>query len=430
MAEHEHAFPWFPLAATDATSDRATITLGLRSADLHFREQVVPGIGRVWFLRQLCWPVAALALRPDLPPDGRPGRTAADIASGIEALACKLEFIEGEGSDSKRIIGVRAFTRDQGQNGASIWDYDSLRTRAHYVQNTYRQAAVRALGEHAGLGLASGSRYSSMVLTGPGEQLAQAYLSQSAGKPPLKNWLLRWIAGADGYRGPSVRLALSPEHASDDEREIIWKRLAGVDTPGSEKRRALAKIFLQEETFPDIEKSLLPALREQGKKEALQASGIALARSFGALFTAALRVLAHLTRLIEQVGAVLPADAAARKEIRRAMEQLSESAQKYHKQHEKLPAVGHADALRFALGVQARSGGELLSWLVSLDGQILQLSDGELHPGSLFRVLDNEEDATDQDGTTDLDARTDDGRTFRLVNLFSLVKDCGMDAVP
>jgi len=53
---------WFSPAPSEVTSSRLSLDFDLRAADLFFRELVVPELGRIWFARQLSWPLAALAL--------------------------------------------------------------------------------------------------------------------------------------------------------------------------------------------------------------------------------------------------------------------------------------------------------------------------------------------------------------------------------
>ena len=57
---------WFSPAPSEVSSSRISLDFELRAADLFFRELVVPGLGRIWFVRQLSWPLAALALYESL----------------------------------------------------------------------------------------------------------------------------------------------------------------------------------------------------------------------------------------------------------------------------------------------------------------------------------------------------------------------------
>ena len=53
---------WFIPALEEFQSERALLHLGLNGAVRHYRELIVPGIGGVWFVRQLSWAVAGIAL--------------------------------------------------------------------------------------------------------------------------------------------------------------------------------------------------------------------------------------------------------------------------------------------------------------------------------------------------------------------------------
>ncbi len=73
---------WFIPAKEEFQSLRALWTLGLNRAIRYYRELVVPGIGGVWFVRQLSWAAADIALAREhhIKP--------AKVANAIKALAC------------------------------------------------------------------------------------------------------------------------------------------------------------------------------------------------------------------------------------------------------------------------------------------------------------------------------------------------------
>lgn len=72
------------------------------------------------------------------------------ICRGIEALACKLAHATSGDVPSERILGRRAFRRDEGE---AVWGFAQLRQQAHHVRNTHRTAATRAVRVADGLGL-------------------------------------------------------------------------------------------------------------------------------------------------------------------------------------------------------------------------------------------------------------------------------------
>jgi hypothetical protein len=61
----------------------------LRATDLFFREVVVPELGRIWFARQLSWPLAALAIHEELASQGSNAPKPTAICHGVEAFARK-----------------------------------------------------------------------------------------------------------------------------------------------------------------------------------------------------------------------------------------------------------------------------------------------------------------------------------------------------
>jgi len=113
------ASDWFPLGVGDSSLQRITLDFGLRGANQHFLELVVPEIG-VRYVRQLSWAAAGLAMRDDLAAEGSKYR-ATQLANAIEALGCKAEWMSGS-SASTRVIGRRAFDRD----GKSVGSFREL----------------------------------------------------------------------------------------------------------------------------------------------------------------------------------------------------------------------------------------------------------------------------------------------------------------
>ncbi len=79
---------WFIPAPSLLPAGRASLDLGLMRAERFYRELAVPGIGGIWFTRQVSWSVGALALGSDLPGTINP----ATLARAIEALANKVLY--------------------------------------------------------------------------------------------------------------------------------------------------------------------------------------------------------------------------------------------------------------------------------------------------------------------------------------------------
>jgi hypothetical protein len=423
---------WFSPAPSETTASRLSLDFGLRSADLFFRELVVPELGRVWFVRQISWAVAALALHKELQSGGPAPPKPTAISHGIEALACKLEYTRDREKRSKRILGTRAFGRDT--NGR-IWTFGRLHQASNYVRNTHRQAVTRAIqeagerGEGGGLGFARGSRFDLFELEPVGRELANVFLDQRVGKggTSLRNWLLGWLGDdrkrdGDAARKPdSLIRALSPEHPTEQERNLVRSRLLEVSTPNGEKRKRLAKAIRRPATLPDIDVAVINRLPEAGY--AGQADEIVAARAFGAVLDRARDAVAKLTAEVEPArGGVRLATLTGDQDITRVFENLR-SATKNYVDKATTAGVNEPTSRDFAKLVAAADDGEAIRLMVRCTGQVLGLADDSVVRGALFRVVDaTDEDGGLEDGAASIEPdRT--GRTFRIANFHSLLRD-------
>lgn len=417
---------WFSPAPSEVLTSRLSLDFELRAADLFFRELVVPELGRIWFARQLSWPLAALVLHEELTRHGTNVPKPTAICHGIEALACKLEYLVDPQDPSPRILGRRAFGRDADRQ---VWAFQKLRRASNYVRNTHRQAATRAVRVDGGLGFARGSRFDLLELEPVGRALASAFLDQEVGqgRPPLRKWLAGWLR--DEKELPtshaSFRKALSPEHATHEERNLVRSRLLGTSTPASEKRQRLARALGPAE-MPHLENVVVARLRSEGHRE--QADQVLAARAFGAVLDRARDAVASLTRAIEPArrGVRLPT-LARDSSIKRALENLREATKNYERKAH-TANVHEPTSRAFADAVTAADDGEAIKFMVRRAGEVLALADGSVVPGALFRVVNptdensNLENGNLEDGAASREPdRT--GRTFRLANLHSLLRD-------
>ena len=299
---------WYSPAPSEIPVSRISLDFDLRSADLFFRELVVPELGRIWFVRQISWPLAALALhyasRPGVSRLPKP--TA--ICHAIEALACKLEYTADREDRSERILGTRAFGRDA---DSEIWTFDRLRQSTNYVRSTHRQAATRVLRTDGGLGFATGLRFDLLELEPVGKQLGEAFLRQAVGKggTSLRKWLLGWIEGDRDISTSRNTLlaALSPEQPTAEEQNAVRRRLLETMGPATDKRVRLALALGRASEAPeaeDIEATVIPRLRQAGHRK--QADEIVAALAFGAVLDRARDATSVLTYAVELARSGLP----------------------------------------------------------------------------------------------------------------------------
>jgi len=417
---------WFSPSPAEVSSSRISLDFELRAADLFFRELVVPELGRVWFARQLAWPVAALALHEELASHGSNAPKSTSICHGIEALACKLEYLVDPQDPSRRILGRRAFGRD---NEREVWSFHRLRQATNYVRNTHRQAATRALREDGGLGFARGSRFDLLEFEPVGRALADAFLSQTVGRggTSLRKWLLGWVGddrdreGEAARRPDSLMRALSPEHATQEECSLVRSRLLGTSTQASEKRQRLARAVGRAADVPEIEGAVVVRLREAGHRE--QANEVVAARAFGAILDRSRDAVANLTRAVEPGrGGVKLATLVSDSALRKSIKDLRAAALNYLEKAISAD-VKEPTSRSFADAVVAGDDSDAIRLLVRRAGEVLGLADGVVVRGPLFRVVDAADETNDlEDGAESIEPdRT--GRTFRIANLHSLLRD-------
>lgn len=414
---------WFAPTPTALSSRRLSLDLGLRAADLYFRELVVPGLGRVWFARQLSWSVAALALHESLGKAGGKVPRPTAICRGIEALACKLEYQTGADAPSPRILGLRAFRRDNGTR----WDFDHLRKPAHYVQNTHRQSSTRALRVDEGLGLANGARFEGMELTPIGRALARELLTQPVDKggTTLEKWLCRWITGEIVYSGGgrSLPRALSPESATPGELALVRSRLLETAPPAGPTRARLASALGRKPLKPAVLlQRVIDTLRNDGYSQ--HADQVSAAQAFGAMLDRLREAVSCLTHAIQPArGGVEIAWLVKDARLKRALRDVQLATNGYVKKAmsaEITETTSHA----FAARLLAAEEPEAVRLIVQRGGELLCLADDKVFRGALFRVVSMVDDEPDPDsGATSIEPdRT--GRTFRIANLHELLLEC------
>lgn len=306
-----------------------------------------------------------------------------------------------------------------------MWSFPRLRQATNYVRNTHRQAATRAIRVDGGLGFAAGSRFDLLELEPVGRALANSFLEQRVGKggTSLRNWLFGWLGGDRDIsdRPKTLRQALSPEFATDEERALVRSRLLETVTAASQKRQRLARAIGRAAELPEIESSVVVRLREAGHGE--QANEIVAARAFGAVLDRARDAVAHLTRAVEPGrGGLKLATLTRDSALRRAIKDLRSASDNYVEKAN-TASVKELSSRHFADAVVTADDPEAIRLLVRRTGEVLGLADGSVIRGPLFRVVGaSDETSVLEDGAERIEP-DHTGRTFRIANLHSLLRD-------
>jgi len=392
---------WFIPQLEDFQSQRALLNLRLGKAVRFYRELIVPGIGGVWFVRQLSWGVAGIRLGQQA--HLKPTR----VANGIEALACKLEWEENRKQYNKR--GKRAFERDEDDD---VWSFKSLSDRMHYVQVTYRQSTVRGL---SGLGFATGTRYNTMDLTLIGDDLCDVFLETSGSR--IVNELLAWLNGESICKTRRMANGIGSLGSNNEEKKITRERLcaASCDRLGDPQRRGmLIEAFGANRTnMPHI-----GSLKRQLPEDYVNDINTSIA--FDQMLSCGRSVIHKCAQLIADKQRPVVATLAQNKTLRLALEEATEAANKF----QRMKGKKQCDAISYAseLLSPSISNARRLSNIILRDGHILDCSGDRVTEGHLF---DRRKELNGSAFAADEDVGQEESSTEnKIKQLFKLWGDC------
>ena len=186
---------WGILGPGQAVSNRRVRTLDLAAATRDFNERAVPGLGGVWFGRQIYLAALGVCVAREA---SRAGSKASPItvANAIEALACCLTLQDGAPDRKFESLGERVRGRDKLQ-GKTLEDmvFATVISTNFYVSQPMRMASVNALPA-LGLVRTKGSRFNSFHCSESGEAFIKAMID---GARPYRRdaiaCLVDWVLG-------------------------------------------------------------------------------------------------------------------------------------------------------------------------------------------------------------------------------------------
>lgn len=396
---------WFIPSVEEFQSERALLHLGLNGALRHYRELVVPGIGGVWFVRQLSWAVAGIALakKYSLKP--------AKVANAIEALACKLEWRDDPDNYNKR--GQRAFSRDSEDN---IWSFSALSDKKNYVQVTYRQSTVRAL---IGLKLATGTRFNAMELSGTGHNLSEAFLGQKK----IYDSLSSWFNGKDINATNAIVEGLV-SRATAEEKEIARNilRADSTDILGDPLRRCLLIDAFGRNTvnMPGLHVIQKNLLQSQAKNIQRQVDNIDTSLAFDKMLECGRGIIHLCAQLIAEKTEPFVDKLAKDKRLSDALNSIYKAADEF----QATKGNKHPDALKFVAEILAPSTDKAvcLRKVIQRDKNILDLAGEKVIEGHLFDR--RREPSNGNDSVQDKAGTEESSTENKIRQLFELWSDC------
>jgi len=409
---------WGLLGPEFLPNARRTRTLGLGASVRSFNDLAVPGLGGVWYGKQLLLATLGVAVAEEAHSRGAKVQNI-EVANAIEALACWLAFNSNGWSRDARLRGN---TKLQSKDDFS---FRHVRQRNFYVTQPMRMATVQALPA-LGFVESDSARFNAFRCSDEG----RGFIEKATGsyRPYNRTVIdhLTWWAQVkdDRVDTGALRQALSPltsllEHAIPLLRERLIQ--GGNESHEDKERRgnALAWVETLRTNRPD-RLTWEPRPNEISEKHWHDIRA-------GALFfetrEAAISVLdaaeAHIGN--QTAGQSCSLKAQVPEALNRALEEIKSAANKYL-------AFKHADeeANKFCCECVNDDPSCILRSLIERDGHVLRLVGDEIKPGPAFRGSATQVGA---DGSEDQDTPQagkiplPEGISYRMRNLYLLNLD-------
>lgn len=368
---------WGLLGPETLASERRTRTLGLGATVRSFNDLAVPGLGGVWFGKQLFLATAGVAIAERVRNSGKRAQNI-EVANAVEALACWLA------------LGVNGWNRDPRLRGATKMrdkadlSFASMRKPSFYVTQPMRQATVQPL-RSLGLVESSGERFNAFICTQLGHDFIDAVCTDfRPHNRTVLDHLVGWARGIHDNVKSSWQLtkALTPlDSMSKRAREFLRERIVqGIDTGASRRRKALEWVGrLRIEPQPHITWDSKPAMLDDAHWRDLHA---------GALFfvarDAAIALLDQIeAHIANQADQRLSLDAPLPKAVADSSKLLQERAQAFlDSNYDPSP---EASAGIFCRECIEQSNGRLVEKLLAREGRVLRQRGRDIVPGVAFR---------------------------------------------
>lgn len=415
---------WGLLSPGQMSNTRRARTLGVGAAVRAFNDLAVPGLGGVWFGKQLVLATLGVMLAQD-----KPGKRISNIAmaNAVEALACCMTL--NHRANAALLDGrLRGSTKLRGKDDLR---FSVVSRPGFYVTQPMRMASVQTLPA-LGLVEADATRFNAFEITPLGRELVE----KAVGRPVLKA-LVEWVAGSSNMDSAAVRRALSPlTELPEPAQEIIASALQQgspqEDAKHKDRRRtALAwveslRLDKRLGTF-QIDWATKPALIDEAHWVDLHAGAL-----FQSARDAAIDVLLCVEKLLNTESRQLPLTHPRPAVAIAAINTLRTKAQAFS-------TFGHpqAEAKAFCLECVDTDDTRLLGRLVARDDRVLQLRQGAVVPGPAFEAVTSAPPAPEQSIDAASEPAPDphqipwpDGMSRRLNNLFLLNADLHQDITP
>ncbi|MBW8066706.1 MAG: hypothetical protein GJU73_04595 [Ferrovum sp.] len=407
---------WGLLGPEFLPNARRTRTLGLGASVRSFNDLAVPGLGGVWYGKQLLLATLGVAVAEEARSRGAKVQNI-EMADAIEALACWLALKSNDWSRDARLRGNSKL------QGKTDFGFQQVRQRNFYVTQPMRMATVQALPA-LGFAESNSARFNSFCCSNEGRDFIEKATEDY--RPYNRTVIdhLTWWAQMkdDNVNTDALQQALSPlNRLSDEAIPLLRERLiqGGNESFEDKKRRGNALAWVEALRKGKIEKWTWAQRPQEISEEHwhdLQA---------GALFFEAREAAIAVLDAVEISMGPLPVKPHSLKallpeELKAKLELLKSAANRYLE-------FKHADeeANKFCRECVNDDPSSILRTLVNRDGHVLRLAGDEVKPGQAFRgsttqvSADDEDQEAPQAGGIPLP----EGISYRVRNLYLLNLD-------
>lgn len=381
---------WGLLGPEFLKNTRRTRTLGLGASVRRFNDLAVPGLGGVWYGKQLLLATIGVAVAEEARSRGAKVQNI-EMANAIEALACWLAFTSNGWSSDDRLRGK---TKLQGKDDFSFW---RVRQPSFYVTQPMRMATVQALPA-LGFVESDSVRFNAfrcikqiVDFQGAGRNKEVSVFVEEATKDyrphnrTIIDHLSRWVLGESDKltNSPPLLKALSPlEPLPQGAITLLRERLIqGGNEPLEDKRRRCNVLAWVEAIRKDKTTKLTWAKRPH---EILEDHWHDL--KAGALFfetrEAAIATLDAIEAYIgnQSTGQFLSLKEQVPETLKKPLEKLKFAAKKYLN----FTSMDE-DSITFCRECVRAEPASILRALVDRDRYVLRLVGDEIKPGPAFR---------------------------------------------
>ena len=413
---------WGLLGPESLVGERRTRTLGLGASVRAFNDLAVPGLGGVWFGKQLFLALLGIQVAQRARELGKQV-TNIECANAIEAIACRLSFDYNKWVSDARLQGR---TKLQGK---SDMHFKVVRQRNFYVTQPMRMATVQALPA-LGLVVTDGTRFNAYQCSPIGQDfLREACSGFSPFKRGVVDHLVLWVCGNDdkGVISNALRQALSPlDPLPVRAREVLQEQLRrGRDLESADdeprRRSALAWVeSLRPLKNADLSWNARPPEILSDHWNDLRAGAL-----FFSAREAAIRALDLLEAHIgnQSSGQRFALTSAIPDSVTPQLQLLKDTASAFLNS-----AHTDQDANVFCRECLAESSADVVRRLVERDGRVMRLVANEVRPGPAFQGGIRVDSAEETESIEAAPVPSDDinwpeGISYRVRNLFLLNLD-------